>query len=189
MIKHHRNRHDSAGFTAIELVVSLAVIILVSAQVFVSFSGLGQGVTLNRAGQEFVGEIRKAQYASLAVSYAHAPAKFTIPPAFGILIMKSSGQTIRFADHNNDGKYNGQSELISTYTLPNNIKIDKIIDQNNNEYDAVHILFQVPEATLIMNDGDGTEILNNNRIDIHLVNGAGQTKIVTAQITGQINVQ
>ena len=194
---------STAGFSVIELVVSLAVIVLVSAQVFVSFSGLGQGTALNRAAQELIGEIRKAQYGSLAVTYANVPIsgvpQYVIPPAIGIQLATGtvSPQIIRFADRNDCGgcvqnnKYDAsQGEQIGALTLPSGIKINRITGQNNTvSYAKVGILFRVPEATLTLwRDINGIiTIIPGNHITIELVNAAGKTKTVTVRITGQIN--
>ena len=186
----------TAGFTAIEMVVSLAIITLVSAQILVSFSGTGQGVTLNRALQELVGEIRKAQYAAIAVIYA--PTSGLPPsPAVGIRISTavSAPQVLRFIDRNDCGgcvqnnKYDAsQNEKIGEYALPSNITVNNITDQNNNSHNTAHFLFQVPEATLIIADGNGTPIPTNHII-IELANKIGTKKTITVRITGEINVK
>src|SRR3989344_6686291 len=146
----------NAGFTAIELVVSLAIIILVSAQIFVSFSGIGQGTTLNRTVQEIISEIRTAQYSAIAVIYA--PNSGLPPsPAVGIQISTVVGATpqmLRFIDRNDwpigapqpqDNKYTGSQEKIGEYSLPANMKINRLLDDQGNTYSTMHILFQVPE--------------------------------------------
>lgn len=201
-------RRNRSGFTAIEMVVSLAIIVLIGSQVMISFSGLGQGVALNRAAREIVGEIRKAQYASLAVTYAHLPVgsvpAFVVPPAIGVrLDTTTPQQTLRFADRGNetcppgcptpdfpnppDGTYSDSRERIATYALPGAIKIRKITDQTSASYTIVHILFQTPEATLTFTKDDGTPI-PGNRLDIELTGGNGAKKTLTVHITGEINV-
>lgn len=191
---------DSSGFTTIELVVSLAIITLVSAQVLVSFSGLGQGVTLNRAIQELVGEIRKAQYAAIAVIYA--PTSGLPPsPAVGIRISTVVGatpQVLRFIDRNDwpigapqpqDNKYTGPQEKIGEYALPGKIRINRLIDdQDNDAYTTMHILFKVPEAEVTLAKDDGTPF-PGNRVDIELISTTGAKKTVTVRITGEINAK
>lgn len=203
----------NAGFTPLELVVSLAIIILISAQVIIGFSGIGQGVTLNRASQEIVGEIRKAQYASLAVTYANVPVSgiptFIIPPAVGVrLDTANPQQIIRFADRGTidpskpdpdfpsppDGTCTNtfplcKDERIGTYTFPVGVKINKITDQNNVSYPIMHILFRTPEATLTITDNTGTAIPGITRADVELITGAGTKKTITVWITGEINVK
>lgn len=183
------------GFTAIELVVSLAIITLVSAQIFVSFSGLGQGVTLNRAIQELIGEIRKAQYSAIAVIYT--PDSGLPPsPSVGMRISAVAGatpQVLRFIDRNDcsgcvqNNKYDAaQNEKIGEYTLPANMKIHRLLDDQGNTYDTVHILFQVPEAAVLLSKQNGTAF-PGNRLDIELASTSGLKKTITVRITGQIN--
>jgi len=191
---------ERSGFTSIELVVSLAIITLVSAQIFVSFSGLGGNAALNRAIQELTGEIRKAQYSAIAVIYA--PNSGLPPsPAVGIRISTVVGaipQVLRFIDRNDSGctpcvqnnKYDAVwNEKIGEYALPGNIKINRLIDdQGNDTYTTMHILFKVPEAEVALAKDDGT-LFPGNRVDIELAAANGTKKTITARITGQINAK
>ncbi len=195
--QHHFLLKNGAGFTAVEMVVSLAIIVLLSAQIIVSFSGAGQSAALNRAIQELTGEIRKAQYAAIAVIYA--PNSGLPPsPAVGVLLsVGSAPQLIRFIDRNDqppsfaaNGRYDaGQSEKIREYTLPDNVKINRLTDDaGNGAYAAMHILFQVPEATVMLTKDDGAAF-PGSRVDIELSSPTGTKKIVTVSITGEINAK
>lgn len=197
MMKSRGKQRD--GFTAIELVVSLAIITLVSAQIFVSFSGLGQGTTLNRAVQELMGEIRKAQYGAIAVIYA--PSSGLPPsPAVGIRISAVIGltpQVLRFIDRNDcascvqNNKYDAAwNEKIGEYSLPANMKINRLLDDQilPNSYNTMHILFKVPEAEVTLTKDDGTPF-PGNRVDIELASTSGLKKIITVRVTGQINAK
>lgn len=188
---------NRSGFTAIELVVSLGIIMLVSAQIFVSFSGLGQGVTLNRAIQELVGEIRRVQYAAIAVIYA--PNSGLPPsPAVGVRISTVVGatpQVLRFIDRNDcascvqNNKYDAVwNEKIGEYALPSNIKINRLLDDQNNAYTTMHVLFKVPEAEVLLAKEDGTPF-PGNRVDIELISGNGTKKTITVRVTGEINAK
>lgn len=194
---------NGAGFTVIEMLVTFAIITALSAQILVSFSGLGQGVALNRAGQELARMIRSAQYTSIAVAHARVPVAgiptFLIPPAVGIRIDKATGQRTIFAerdDHpaflifgNPDGKYTNSDEKIKTEELPDGITITRIIDQNGvDSYTAIHVLFFVPEAEVRITR-DGGSPFPGNRADIELVNSVGNKKTVRVHITGQISVR
>lgn len=197
--QHHFLLKNGAGFTAIEFVVSLAVIIVVSAQMLVSFSGLGQGATLNRAIQELVGEIRKAQYAALAVIYAPVlgiPPSPTVGIRISTVVDPTTPQVLRFIDRNDcadcvqNNKYDAsQNEKIGEYTLPGNIKINRLIDdQGNGTYTVIHVLFQVPEAIVLLSKEDGT-LFPGNRVDIELASATGAKKTITVRITGEINAK
>lgn len=168
---------------------------LIGGQVIISFSGLGQGVTLNRAVQELVGEIRKAQYAALAVVYAPQTG---LPPSPAVGLRISIGGTppvLRFIDRTDcpDCVQNGQydsawDEKIGEYRFPDNIRINRILDDQGNSYTATHILFQVPEASIRFTRDDGTAF-PGNRMDIELTSSTGTRKTVTVRITGQINAR
>lgn len=199
----HKNnsllKNKIAGFTAIELVVSLAIIVLVSAQILVSFSGIGQNAGLNRTVQELIGEIRKAQYSAIAVIYA--PNSGLPPsPSVGMRISTVAGatpQVLRFIDRNDsactpapcvqNNKYDAaQNEKIGEYALPANMKINRLLDDQGNTYNTIHILFQVPEAAVLLSKQNGTAF-PGNRLDIELASTSGLKKTITVRITGQIN--
>ena len=192
---YRKTRGSTAGFSALEFIVSLSIIMLISAQILISFSSLGQNAALNEAAQELVGQIRKAQYTSLAVTYANVPIggvpSYVFPPAVGIKFdMATPNQAILFADRNESGytqnyKYNDTGERISTYTLPANVKINTI---NGNTNGVFHILFTTPEATVYLTDGVGALLTPQSRLDIELIGAKGAKKTITVQITGQVNV-
>ncbi|MBI4225177.1 MAG: type II secretion system protein [Candidatus Sungbacteria bacterium] len=195
MNRQQSKQQRMSGFTAIELVVSLAIIILVSAQIFVSFSGIGQGVTINRTVQEIIDEIRKAQYAAIAVIYAP---NFGLPPSPSVgmrisTVVGPTPQVLRFIDRNDcagcvqNNTYDAaQNEKIGEYALPANMKINRLLDDQGNTYSTMHILFQVPEATVFLAKDDGTAF-PGNRVDIELASTSGVKKIITVRVTGQIN--
>ena len=189
--------YQKKGFTLLEMAISLSIVVIITAQVMVSFSGLREASTLNRAAQELAFNIRRAQNMALAVApVALGPGgTLQIPQAVGILI---STQTIIlngyqlysyffFSDQNRNGKYDGTSEQIEPIiVLPGNISIDSITGETIL-HPGVHIMFYTPDATTVMTNYNSVTI--PTFIDITLKGTSGATRIVRVLASGFVSVR
>jgi len=176
------------GFTIVEMMVAMAIITIVSAQVLFSFSGLNEGTALNSSAREMALSLRRAQ--SMALAVTRIPVLSAVPPAAGVRIATISPQTyLLFGDlaATRDFKYTSSAELIATQTLERGNRISRILDENSVEHDIIHLIFSSPEATLSITDEDGNDI--GNLLTIELVAPNGQKKKVVARTTGQISIQ
>lgn len=63
-------KNGRAGLTAIEMLVTLSIITIVSVSVLLNFSGVSEGAALNRSAQELALGIRQAQNMALAIRQA-----------------------------------------------------------------------------------------------------------------------
>ena len=189
--------YQRSGFTLLEMAVSLSIVVLITAQVLVSFSGLREASTLNRAAQELAFDIRRAQNMALAVAPVALGLGGTlhIPQSVGILISTRSGiingyvayTYFFFSDQNRNGKYDGVSEQIEPLiVLPANIRITSITGEDSVNL-GVHISFYTPEATPTMTNFNGVPIASF--VDITLRGGSGATKIVRVLASGSVSVR
>ena len=177
-----------SGFTILEMIVSIAIITLISAQVLVSFSGLNEASTLNRAAQELAFNIRRAQNMSLAVAPVNIGGTLMIPQAVGIRISSqiSANSYFFFADQDKNGTYDDPVEQIEPIIiLPGSIRIASVTGEIPGN-PGVHIIFYTPEATLAVTDFIGARI--PNFIDITLQGTSGAIKIVRIRMSGQVSV-
>lgn len=93
---------EKAGLTAIEMLVTLSIIAIVSISVLLSFSGLNEGAALNRSAQELALGIRQAQNMALAIKQAQIqqwpsdPDCIQVVRRVGIQINKDAAQRNRF---------------------------------------------------------------------------------------------
>ena len=179
----------------VEMVVILAIITAVSAVVLFSFTGLNEGTSLNRSVRELALAARQAQNMSLAVTQLEigSPPAPQIPPAVGIrLSTEDPERYFLFADLAPvDNRYTGIEEKIENTekTLERRIKINRITDDDDDDYSAVHIIFVAPEATVVISDEDG-EIISGEKIDIELISPSGNLiKTLTVWLSGQISVK
>jgi len=202
-------RHSLTGFTMIEIVVMLGILVLVSAMILGNFTGFNENGALIRAAQEVGVNLRKAQNTSLAVArvtkqdgtlYPYSP------KSVGIHFDKTAGTasqqyTMFFEDPTNIsgsgplGLYQpGIDPIISVTSLLRGVAVKRIyIDApspcNNLEYTQADVIFTAPEANVIFS-GDGASPINCAYMKIDLVSPTlNLTKTVTVRLTGQISVQ
>lgn len=178
------------GFTFVEMLICVAIIAVVSAQVLVSFSGLKDASTLERAAQELALNIRRAQGMALAVTPVNLGGMLKIPQSVALRLSSRSGNNISyffFSDVTPDGKYTDNTEQIEPIiNLPGKIYISAISGTVPANPEA-HVIFYTPEATLALTNFNGVTILNF--IDITFKGVSGATKIVRVQMGGQVSVR
>jgi len=193
------------GFTMIEMVVLIAMITMVSTIVLVSFSGLNEGIALNRAARELTLGIRKAQQIALAVR--KLPSDTLIPPRAGIRLSTASGANTRYTlfadmdDLNADGIPDGNF----TYHTPPDVTIEQLTFERNVIVSAferedgstitppggiVNIIFSSPEARVDFSDTTGAKFTTTEpAIAIVLKSPGGKTKKVIVRSSGQVTIQ
>ncbi len=189
------------GFTAIELIVVIAIITLISSTVLVSFSGLNQGIALQRGARELALATRRAQNRALAVSQLRIGGVDVIPPAVGIFLTTGSTNFKVFADLADpvsglsDKHYTSSSEDFETATFDRSIQIQALKGYPGGEatpavnHDTANILFSSPDGTMNITDENGSNALIGERLDVVLVAPNGQTKTMIVRITGQIDIK
>lgn len=184
----------TAGFSLAEAVVVMAIIVAISAQVLISFTGLGETAAINRASQGIALSLRKAQNMALAVT--PIPGFTVIPPAVGVRFdLVSPGEYLFFADRKDvvaqDFQYTpgaGDPERIATSTFERGVRINRLLDQNNTTYTVAHILFSNPESTIFLTRSDGTSIPGTT-LSVELINAIGKKKTIIVRTSGQIQIE
>lgn len=182
--------HFQRGFSLIEMLVAMGIILLISGQVLVSFSTLREASTLTRAAQELGFNIRHAQNSSLAMSPVIVGGIMQDWHAVGLRLSSQAGSNSSyffFADQDNNAIYTGPAERIEpSVILPGNIKITSITGELVASPGA-HIIFYTPEATLVLSNAAGGTI--PNFMDITLTAPSGATRIVRIRMSGQVTVR
>ena len=171
------------------MMVSTAIILLISGQVLVGFSNLREASTLTRAAQELAFNIRRAQNMSVSVVGVGIGGIMQIPNAVGLRLSSVAGNNDRyffFADQNSNGFYDGVTERIEPdILLPGNVRITSITGEAPAG-SGVHMIFYTPEATLLLSNGAGTPI--PNFINITLTGPSGDVRRVRVRMSGQVTV-
>ena len=192
------------GFTALEMVVVLAIFTAISAQVLVSFTGLNEGVALYRSTQELALNIRKAQNMSIAVSQLPGfilNPPYTSPPAIGVFLStlpSEAGSYFLFVDHNihnyvyDAGASPTEKIPDSDTQLLGHVYIKSIQYLNAGSLVDVpagraFVVFDATEGTLHFTAGFGFDL--QDYLEITLVTPSGRTKQLILRTSGQINIK
>jgi len=188
---------NDAGFTLVEAVVMIAVVTFMSALVLVSFTGLNESGTLNRAARETALALRGAQNMALAVRAIPTEARPITPPSVGVVLTAGQITTQTFADMGSppDGKYlpidqpGGADLNIQKNYLPRGIKIYELRSMRSPDpYPAAHVLFAAPEAKITLTDQNGTNIGSELRVILAPSDGT-PTRTIVVKTNGQISIK
>ena len=125
-----------AGFTLIELVVSVSVIVMVTAIFLVNYKTTNQRTDLTMTAQKLVADIRTTQNYALGLARYGAPGSTNVPLGgwglhFDLNASGGNKQYTIFADDDGDKTYSGPAEAVpekgaEIISLPSNIVIDSL---------------------------------------------------------------
>ncbi|MFY9462276.1 MAG: type II secretion system protein [Candidatus Sungiibacteriota bacterium] len=194
----HKDSHHShylrGGFTMVEVVIMLGIIIIVSAIVLVSFPSVSANINLQKSVQQLALRFRQAQSQALAVRQVQGPFGPVVPPAVGVYISTADPtHYIVFADicpsaPNNNKIYDaGCDIIIETMSLERGVRIIELVDEAAQNQSAVSVVFTVPEASATVYNASGSigeSILVKLRTD-----SGNLTKAVRARTSGQVAIE
>lgn len=174
------------GLMLSELLITVAVILLLTSLVMVNYREGQKGVMLERAAHKIAQDIRAVQ--EMALSGRECPeCGGEEPESYGIYFNKqlSPEQYIIYADKNGNKVYNPPPDDadIEIIALEEGVFI-KTIDPNPNK---ISINFLPPDPTIIMKLQHGGEA-NETKIEIALTADQAKIKIITINTAGLIEI-
>ena len=164
----------SKAFTLVELLVTVGIIILLTALILPDYRAGERQFALQRSAHKLAQDLRRAQEMAMsAKEFPGAPATFK--GAHGVKFQNNSSDYILFADLDNDQVYDS-GEVIETLPLEKKVKIS-----NLSPASPLTISFTPPDPQVNINpsDSSATITLTNN----------GQTKSIKVNKAGLIYVQ
>jgi type II secretory pathway pseudopilin PulG len=183
-----RGNKKESGLTLTEILVTIAIIIILSGLVIAN-SGAGQGqLALSRSANKLAQDIRRAQEMAMSATICE-PCGNVVPPYYGIEFDKNNNDSyFIFADLNGSFKYESlpsPDKKIETITLEKGITIGELLTTApSNNPDRVWIGFLSPDPlTSIKGPGDW-----RSTAEITL-EGGGQNKKVIVNQAGLIYVE
>ena len=176
------------GFTLLEMIISIAIIVLLSVQVL-SFSGLKEGTSLTRAAQELGFAVRRAQSMALAVNALRIGGTVQIPPSVAIRLSSSAGSNKNyffFSDLDRNGSYSANERIEPDLILPGSIFIQAITLSDGTPVSIAHIIFTTPEATMTLTNDRGNTV--GMQINVVLQGTSGATRTNEIRTSGQVTI-
>ncbi|OGZ95802.1 MAG: hypothetical protein A2676_03760 [Candidatus Sungbacteria bacterium RIFCSPHIGHO2_01_FULL_51_22] len=195
------------GFTLVEVVVVIGIMVLLMAMTLVSFPQLNERILIRKAGQQLVLDLRTAQSRAFAVRSIQCPAIVCpptggprVPKGYGLRLHVGAPEYIMYADLDNSQTYNyaggiaapNTDVLAQTISFERGLKITSIVDAGGTPFCVggdIDIAFATPAARMgIFCNG----ILAGETYIKTTITSPGvsvQTSVVSIITTGQILVQ
>lgn len=181
------------GFTLVELLVSIAIVVLISTVVLVNYSSFESSLTIQSLAYEVALALRQAQVFSLSVQGFGS--NFQV--AYGIHFERSDPTTFfLYVDQNDNATYDpfpGPDVIIETFTLREGSTIVDLCAQKATRQcnlQALDIVYERPNPDANITSFDGTtHIFKNSNATIRIRSPRGIEKIVRAMLSGQISVR
>lgn len=203
-IKHRLRSGEffsNGGFTLVEIVVVIGIVVILMSVVLVSFPQLSERILIRKAGQQLVLDIRTAQNKAFAVRTIQCPASVCgtsqpiIPKGFGLRIRRSNDNYFIFADINNNQTYEvGIDVLLQTTRFERGLKITNIQDSGGIDFCTtapgdVDIGFSSPAARMKIYCNGIVQPTAQVRVVITSPGVSIQTTVISVITTGQVLVQ
>ncbi|MBI2451202.1 MAG: prepilin-type N-terminal cleavage/methylation domain-containing protein [Parcubacteria group bacterium] len=179
-------KKESAGFSLLELLMSAAIIMIISGLVLVNFRvGFGEQA-LNRATQKLVLDLRKTQNMALAGTEISG----TTPCGFGLAIPVSASFPI--SDYQLFAYWPavcpGNSQKSAGDSTIENLKISESAIEISSA-DFSNVIFFPPEPRTAIRNLSDTATLSSATITLRIKNNPSKTKIIFINEAGQISIQ
>ncbi|MFA6551746.1 MAG: prepilin-type N-terminal cleavage/methylation domain-containing protein [Patescibacteria group bacterium] len=185
-INFYKNQHrkrSGAGFTLVELLVSISILMIMSSMVLVNYNISGRNSALLLEAYKFAGDARRAQ--NMAMGSFELESTGTIPQGgWGIYIPDTADDNIYYiyADMNGNEDYDSGTDVIfQTVALENNIVFTGASVNNS-------IVFLPPDPRAFINGKNAGETSVDSEITI-VFSGAAGTKDVYLNDLGLIDIE
>lgn len=191
---------SNSGFTLLELLVSIAIVGVITTVVIFNYSKFNDGLALSSATQEIAVAVREAQVYGLSVKEVSVGSG-QFASAYGIYFEPSTPLNYYvFADLDASNTFDigsgcgsGSTECIEKFTLRNGISITSICDASDcpphPSVKKLNIVFLRPNPDALIyftNNGGAIQAGPSTRARIILTSAKGNTITVTVESTGQI---
>lgn len=176
-----------AGFSLMETMVVLSIIMLLSTMTLVSFSGVNDAVALRRERFKLALAIREAQNASLSVRQITGG---VTAPAYGVRMGVNDDTYFLFADiaGNNVYDWGVDPQIGNERKFEGGIKIDSMAGQLISSPSVANAVFASPEADARLFQGAGEDI--GVWLEITLANRSGLlTSRLRVRTSGQVTLR
>lgn len=184
------------GFTLIEIMVSVGILVVVSTLILASYPKLGDNADLTQAARTVVSSIREAQFYGISVK-EFGPGEF---PAYGVYFGPLPAVSYRiFADlppGGGDNQWSGSSETVEIQSILKRGYIDNggLCGKKNGEsidcgLSGLNIVFKRPYPDIFLYGENGGLQGPYDYVEIIIKSARGDTKKVVVWKSGQVYAQ
>lgn len=193
-------KKQTAGFSLIELLVTLTIATLVVGSVMFQFRIYDSIVVLKGLAYEMAFTLREAQVFAVSSGVSTDGATFDLP--YGIYVdLDSPQEYIFFQDNNENGRYDSSDIIIETYEIKDAFTLSQICvdadcvsaDSSVTNEREVSVVYRRPEFDAMYDVRDGGSLIDTSGtselvIRFELESDDTIYFDVVAGITGQISV-
>lgn len=198
--------HSSSrkGFTLVELLISVAIISIVTATVLVRHNSFDSTVLLKSAAYEIALSLREAQIKSLSqVRSGNDQMSFNYPYGMSFTPGSKIYTVFKYASptqrpYNDSAQSSPLASIINTFTLDRSMQVSDVCVYGTSlsdpcDVDRLDISFRRPEyKALFFADAatDYSTTITSAKIKVNSANNAGGTNVFVIEVTslGQISV-
>ncbi len=187
IILNFYNRRDNAGFSLIELLVTISILALVSGFVFFNHSQFNSQVIVENLAYEISLAIRQAQ--SYGVQVKQTAGDFN--EGYGVYFDINSDEFFIFADIYPVSTPNfiydpGLDEVVDTLRMSRGNEVDDLCVESDCSPSSISIAFLRPNPSAVIKADSGTEIYDS--ANIYIISPKGVKKRIFVNRIGQISV-
>jgi prepilin-type N-terminal cleavage/methylation domain-containing protein len=190
MFKNNKSKKNKS-FTLIEILVTLAIVVILSGLMFANYPKGGKQLALERASQTLSQDIRRAQemaMSSVAESGACPGYKTT---GYGIFFDESSPFTyiiFRNCNRTSNRYYeSGIDQIKETINIESGIKICNLKQGSSDDSDnKISILFEPPDPTTYI---EGSSSASDASIILCIQDDTSQQKTIKINIAGSVKIE
>lgn len=182
-----KNHEGEYGFTMIELLTSLSIIVLLLLSYLANYRTSNQQAALNMSAYEMVSNFRIAQNNSLGLA-SHDGSKAR--GGWGIALSKAENRKyILFADRDDvsNHSYSGANETSFEYKLSSNVIIKDILDSSGGSHGGASVVFMPPDPTVFIRYDNGVYDQATSTTVILEESASKRTKKVTINYFGLVD--
>jgi len=184
----------SAGFTLIEMMVVLAIMIMISTLTLTNYRQFGGKILLSNKAYDVALSIREAQVYGISARFQNDTTFQSIPVGMSFNLNNSNTEYFLFRDSSaEDGIFNtGGLEQLSKLTLPTGFVFKELCYTDGGTKDCginrIDVTFKRPESDALIRVG-GHSANTYDSFRIVLESHQGDTMTILVEASGQISVQ
>lgn len=193
-------KFQEKGFTVVELLVVLGIIVLISSTILANYRGQQRESALVRSAQKLALDLRRAQTLAVSSTLHHSE----IPYGYGVHFTKNVNPYFIFAKCDAANLYyvsgvnvcwSSWEEKVETFAPESGVRVLTLKGLGNGcssaAADSLDVIFKPPEpTTTATRNGSSSPLCNTAEITLALEEDVTKTKIVeVVSATGEIKIR